>query len=263
MNPYEVLDRYWSMEDTEKVFVIMAFAHDEVWKKIIEPAIGGPPLHLDPDRADHPISGPIPDKIIRSIFNARLLLVDLSPQPLEIVLKGENPLASKNIYNWNVAYELGIAQTVRQKEEIILVSQTREGIPFDISQWTIHEYDPRNIEKSKEQIKDLLEKARETVDDRRSWLVQRTSNHVDLYCSAIMKALGDKAPTDATFPIDIQDIIARNPGKPLTDALLGLAIHKLLELDLMKFEINIQSNKYWYKWTRKGKAVLKYLQIIG
>jgi hypothetical protein len=231
----------------------MAFAHDDAYKSILEPAIKdvGFKAHL----AKHLVGGSIRDKIILDIFNSRLVLVDLTPQPLEIAIKGEKALAARNIYNWNVAYELGIAQTVRQKEEVIIISQTLEGLPFDIAQWKIHLYDPGKTDESKNIIKKLLEQAHQAVDDSKSYLVPREYGKLDLHAISIIGKLGDRENFFIKEPL--KETLPDGTTRDLNEVLTGLAIHKMLELGLLRTGLPQEGGLSYY-WTEKGKAVIEY-----
>jgi len=254
MHPREFMDNFWTIEDTKRVFVMMAFAHHAVWKNIIEKAITK--SKLQPDRADVPLSGPIPDKILEGIFNARIILVDLSPQLLKDG-KTEDQITMKYLYNWNVAYELGIAHAVRQKEEVILISQTREAMPFDIHHWNIHQYSPDNIKNSINKIRDLLNNANQSIDISKSLLVERDSRKLDNKCIDLMRSskntsIVDPDPDKTKYKLAL--------GSP-NELYFVAAIQKLLDLNLIRSIINTEGSEVLYEWTNKGRATLKYLNL--
>jgi hypothetical protein len=97
-------------------FVLMPFAQgfDEVYETIRE-AIEGQELNFTCARADELHGGGhIIEDILRKIGQAEIVVVDLT---------GRNP---------NVFYKLGIAQMVKNVEQLILLSQDADSIPFDV-----------------------------------------------------------------------------------------------------------------------------------
>lgn len=69
---------------------------------------------------------PIMNKILNEIMKAHYIIADLTQQ------------------NANVFYELGIAHTFKDPQNIILISQNRNDIPFDIRHISNIIYDPEN-----------------------------------------------------------------------------------------------------------------------
>ena len=99
-----------------KCFVIMPFApkFDEVYATIKE-TLEGPELSLNCSRADEITgSGQIIEDVLREIAEAEIVIADLT---------GRNP---------NVFYELGIAQMVKDVDNVILLSEDDDSIPFDV-----------------------------------------------------------------------------------------------------------------------------------
>lgn len=75
------------------------------------------------------IAGSIPiiNKILTELLKAQFIIVDLT---------GCNP---------NVFYELGVAHTFKDAENIFLLKQKGTTIPFDITHLTYHEYEKNNL----------------------------------------------------------------------------------------------------------------------
>ena len=75
------------------------------------------------------ISGSIPiiNKILTELLKAQFIIVDLT---------NCNP---------NVFYELGIAHTFKDAENIFLLKQKGTNVPFDITHLTYHEYEKNNL----------------------------------------------------------------------------------------------------------------------
>jgi len=234
---------------------MMSFAHEAIWTSIITTAIKESNIGLSPYRADVPLSGPIPDDIMEGIFNARIILVDLSPQLLTDG-KTEDGREMRYLYNWNVAYELGIAHIVRQKEEVILISQTIEKMPFDIQHWHIHKYDPNDIKDSVNRITNLLKNADMSIDHSRSLLVKRDSKKLESYCFSILVSAASKG-RDGFIEDDLK---TADGGKTTLDPNFAkMAIYHMLELNII--ETNYLPNKqYNYIITDKGKAIIQYVK---
>ena len=99
-------------------FVLMPFApaFNAAWETIRD-TVGNPPFNLLVRRADDiDTPGYIMSDVWQNIAQARLLVFDLS---------GQNP---------NVFYELGIAHSFKNKDQVILVSRDIESVPFDLRQ---------------------------------------------------------------------------------------------------------------------------------
>lgn len=80
------------------------------------------------NRADE-ISGskPILNKILTEILKSRYIIADLTG------------------YNPNVFYELGIAHSFKDAQNILLIKQKSSQIPFDLTHLTYIEYEPDNL----------------------------------------------------------------------------------------------------------------------
>lgn len=80
------------------------------------------------NRADE-IAGskPIMNKILNEILRSQYIVVDLTG------------------YNPNVFYELGISHSFKDAQNILLIKQKNDKIPFDISHLTYIEYEPNNL----------------------------------------------------------------------------------------------------------------------
>jgi hypothetical protein len=97
-------------------FVLMPFAPAAVdrWSSI-RATIANPPFNLLCRRADDIARpGHIMTDVLENISRARLIVADLT---------GQNP---------NVFYELGIAHTVKDAAQVVLLASEEEEIPFDL-----------------------------------------------------------------------------------------------------------------------------------
>jgi hypothetical protein len=121
------------------VFVLMPFS--EALNPIYEDHIKAisVELGLKVMRADDVFAaGPIIDDIWSLIYSSKIIIADCT---------GRNP---------NVFYEIGIAHTIGSK--VILISQDREDIPFDLRhiRCIIYQYNPRGMELFNEKLRRTL-----------------------------------------------------------------------------------------------------------
>src|SRR5580765_5544854 len=118
MYPKNFLKDSQQQQEPGFCFVLMPFdpGFAEVWK-IIRSTVESQDFNLECKRADDfSKPGYIMEDILRNIVRASIVIADLT---------GRNP---------NVFYELGIAHTVKESSQVILLSQDVEFIPFDLRQ---------------------------------------------------------------------------------------------------------------------------------
>ena len=84
------------------------------------------------------LSTPILNKILVEILKSQFIIVDLS---------GSNP---------NVFYELGIAHTFKDAQNIFLIKNKKSKVPFDIAQLSYIEYDIDNLKYMVVQLKKAI-----------------------------------------------------------------------------------------------------------
>ena len=127
------------IDDSGLCFVLMPFApgFNEVWNTIRE-TVSGSPFNLKVLRADDVDSpGYILTTVWENIGKARLVIADLS---------GQNP---------NVFYEVGIAHSFKNKEQVILISRDQDSIPFDLRQLRTIIYN-NDLDKLKSSLTDTI-----------------------------------------------------------------------------------------------------------
>jgi hypothetical protein len=120
-------------------FVLMPFAEqfNPVWETIRD-TVGNNPFNLLVRRADDiDTPGYIMTDVWENIAEARLLIADLS---------GQNP---------NVFYELGIAHSFKNKDQVILISRDIDSIPFDLRQLRTIVYN-NDLAKLKSSVSDTI-----------------------------------------------------------------------------------------------------------
>ncbi len=114
------------------------------------------------DRADE-ISGstPIVSKILMSIMKSQYIIVDLT------------------CCNPNVFYELGIAHTLKEARNVLLLKQKNYEIPFDIKHLTYIEYTPNNLKLVASQICDFLNESKAKNEFYESLIQHGIINYID------------------------------------------------------------------------------------
>jgi hypothetical protein len=116
MYPREYFSRNRIQEEPGFCFVLMPFheGFGAVWERIRSTA-ESQEFNLQCRRADDfSMPGYVMEDVLRNIARASIVIADLT---------GRNP---------NVFYELGIAHSVKNASQVILLSQNMEFIPFDL-----------------------------------------------------------------------------------------------------------------------------------
>lgn len=235
MYPQDFKSQYRFSKLEDRVFVGMWFGitHKQRYDHIIKPAIEKmESRELTAYRVDQPtIGGSIPLDIQEGILNSRLLILEIS-------------FISCNWFRQryrsvNVMYELGLAHAWRLKEEIIVLRDDGENLPFDIEAYRVHRYNPRDARNSINQISILLDSALREVDRRKSQIVQRARESLDA------KSL---------------DFINHNRGHYFSEAdvrdlELRITIMRLLDLGLLWLHSS-NDGRYAYHWTELGRDVI-------
>lgn len=142
------------------------------------------------NRADE-ISGstPIITKILTEIMKSQYIIVDLTDS---------NP---------NVFYELGIAHTIKEARNVLLLKQKNYKVPFDISHLTYTEYDPHNIKLLTSYIRSFLKENKSKNDFYDALCRHGIINYFDENNNEFIEFLLSKLPN--------------NTIQQLTDILLG------------------------------------------
>lgn len=202
---------------------------------------------------DPPNDGSIMDRIFDYLVNSKFLIFDLSNDP------------RYNCPNPNVMYELGIAVTIRQPEDIIILKASGENnhsgsrsellLPFDVKD--IRVVNVNSEEKMLEEVK----KAIKTQEEVRNRLTYKTSRKLDVGCIWLMKKYG--VEPDGYGHMNSKTIEDQCPEefKPLIHASLS----KLLELGMVETNTDFDQGKDWweyaYWWTPFSERVMKELRI--
>lgn len=126
----------------DEVFVLMPYLEElkPTYKSIKKV---GKRKGLKVYRADEIHNGIIMNKIIDGILNSEIIIADVT---------GEN---------FNVFFELGLAQAKRDCD-VIIISQTHEKAPFDIRNWQILPYSANNLDAFESDLDKKIDVVRDT-----------------------------------------------------------------------------------------------------
>ena len=221
----------WSNE----IFVGMWFDGDNIKKRyenIILQAINK--TSLTPRFLKNILTGDsIPSDIMKGIVECKLVLFDISPM-LDMKIQ------DNYIRNSNVMFELGLACTWRNAEEIIITRDDDGRLPTDIQHIGVLKYDTKNETQAIEEIHKTIVFRLNQVEKIQKSIVRKTAENLT---------------------IQAYNLLIQSKGKICHDANLKeidklLAIPLLLNLGLM--EMLTDGKGYGYHPTQLGKEVILY-----
>lgn len=148
---------------------------DARWREVIAPAIrniGVNDKRLEPIRVDtRKISDSILTEILSGIANSRLVFADITTVGY---------LDGKPIRNGNVMYEVGLAQSVRLPEEVIVFRSDDDSLLFDTSTVRVNSYSPdAAADKARSAVTDTLIGSLRELDLRRHLAVRKAVEMLD------------------------------------------------------------------------------------
>jgi hypothetical protein len=236
------LERFWEGEQKNILFVCMPFHHllDMKFNNIMRAAAKNVGLDDAVRVKEDWDSNVITTKIIDGIANSKLLLFDLSDDP-------KASCEHTRQVNANVLYELGVAHTIREPEDIRLIrdKSSTGKVPFDITGMTINPHDP-NV--SVDWLSALLTDALEKQEWHKSKRVKAATSSIDHIGLGIMRNPGTNPEGYDYFGIREDDPVTK------------MAIFRLMDLGIMRFHSAVRENlpEHTYRWTPFGYAVMKH-----
>lgn len=239
-------ERFWDSKREEKLFVCMPFDNslDAKFNDVIIPAAKLVGLEATRVKEDK-IADVITTKIFNGIANAKLLLFDLSDDPK---CPGEQ---SKQV-NGNVLYELGIANSFREPQDIILIREkSHNRLPFDVSGMRYVEYDSLTVDELAKLMKDVLTQQ----EWYKSKQVKAVAEAIDEISVLLMFDLGRRPDGHNHFStLDFDEKIR---------ASFKASVARLVDLGILKFCTEAPKNPEYcaYHWTQFGLEVMKHLGI--
>jgi len=238
-------ERIFENEQRNELFVCMPF-HDSLDKKfaIIRDAAKKVGFDDAIRVKENKISDVITTKIFEGIANSKMLLFDLSDDP-------KFPCEISKQVNGNVLYELGIANSFRDPQDIILIRNKKSNkLPFDISAMTYIEYD----DEKNELLDNLISSMKEVLinqDWSESKLIKSVIQSLNELSVSLMYRFGRNPDNFRHFSsvdmnIEYKDTVAR-----------------LINLGILRFACTCDGEykEYAYHWTALGYEVMKALNI--
>lgn len=239
MYPKHFIERFWESDQKNQIFVAAAF-DDSIDKKfqIIDSTakeIGFEKafrVGLDTE------ANSVTDKIFDAIANSKMLLFDLSDDDRT---KSINP---------NVIYEMGIANTIREPSDMVIIRKKTEDkikLPFDIQGMHINFFEETI---TSDFIKNILEGALKNQEWHKSKRVRVAAESLDENGLMLMNSIGRRPKGFNHFNGKGLDIREK-------DSLL-----RLIDLGIIKFACLIEKVswiEYAYHWTPFGYEVMKHI----
>ena len=215
----------------KRIFIGMSFDKKEVekrYKNIIREAIKK--TNLRTYFLKGKITGDsIPSDIMKGIIECKLVLFDISPSRKTTMTR--NP---------NVMYELGLAHTWRNPEEVIVISDNVDNLPFDIQRLGVVKYSLKNKEKSIDKIKNTILFRLKQINIRQKSIVRKAAESLTLEAYK--------------FLIKTKGLIEHD--KDLKDSDKLLTVPLLLNLGLV--ELLTDGHGYGYHPTQLGREVIRF-----
>ncbi len=239
-------EKGWENEQRNELFVCMPF-HDSLDNKfnnIIRKAAKKTGFKDAVRVKENKISDVITTKIFDGIANSKMLLFDLSDDP-------KFPCDISKQVNGNVLYELGIANSFREPQDIILIRDKKSNkLPFDISSMTYIEYSDEDTELLNKLTNTLVEILKQQ-DRSKSKLIKSIIQSLNELAIELMYRFGRNPDgwrhfSSVKMPIEFKDTVAR-----------------LVDLGILKFDCKCKGEyrEHAYHWTSLGYEIMKALNI--
>ncbi len=223
MYPANLFSLFPPFPRENNVFVAMSFEekYNYRWENVISPAIRNIQVNgksLEPIIVDdRSISDSILSEILMGISNSRLIFVDIT---------SIGNIDGKAIRSGNVMYELGMAQSIRLAEEVIMFRSDSDRLLFDTSNIRVNKYDPDNdVSGAREKIDAAMMSGLNEVDLRKNLAVNKS---IELLDEPSYFLLVETMSEAITHPI-----INSIKTSVLNDSRVN-SINKLLELGAIK-----------------------------
>ena len=238
------IEHFWETEQENILYVFMPFdkSFDEKYKVIEAAAAIAGFNGKAAERVDKTVQAdPIYMKIIHKIANSKTLLFDLSDDP-------EVPCGCKKHANSNVIWELGVALSIREQQDIVIIKEkSNSELPFNILQISRYEYNKSEF--TKEWLAEILKNALEAQKWYGSKRVRAVAQSLDPLSIQLIQDRG-------RFPVGNSHFGFNQIN---TDAIISIS--KLIDLGMLRFNWAVKdensSPEYSYDWTPFGRAVME------
>lgn len=240
MYPKHFFERFWEGEQKNQLFLGTAF-DDTIEQRF--PLIDQVAKELNFDKAFRvgldTEANSINDKIFDAIANSKMLLFDLSDDER---IKGINP---------NVIYELGIANSIREPSDIVIIKKKTEGeikLPFDIQGLHINFFEDSI---TKDFLKKIIQGALQNQEWHKSKRVRVAAESLDENGLLLMSKKGIFPKGHNHFNTSGMD----NNQK--------MSVLRLVDLEILKFAWRVKGEwmEWAYHWTSFGYEVMKHIGL--
>lgn len=237
-------ERFWTGDQKNELFVCMPFhdSFDNKFINIISPSAKKAGFEKAERVKEDWEANVITDRIFDGIANSKMVLFDLTDDP-------KSPCQFSKQVNGNVLYELGIANAIREPEDILLIRESSSvKLPFDISGLNINIYDG-GLEI--DWLSNKLHKALEDQKWYKSRRVKVAAESIDEFGFEIMCQIGCRPPGFNHFNI---------AGMPPE---VRISVLRLIDLGILWFATGVdeRGHEHAYRWTPFGREVIKHLGI--
>jgi len=237
-------ERFWEGDQRNELFVCMPFhdSFDNKFKNIIVPSSKKAGFESAERVKENWEANVITDRIFDGIANSKMILFDLTDDP-------KSPCQFSKQVNVNVLYELGIANAIREPEDIILIRESSSTqLPFDISGMNVNFY------KEELEIAWLTEKLNNALKGQKwynSKRVDAAAKSIDGIALQLMNSIGCRPEGKNHFHIT---------GLPTE---VKISVLRLIDLGILWFASGVDEGKvqHAYRWTSFGREVIKHLGI--
>jgi len=233
MYPKKFWNEFRLSKWSDSVFVGMWFENNNVEQRfsdIIEKAIVR--TNLKPYFLRNLITGDsIPIDIMTGIVECKLVLFDISPMDNSL---NRNP---------NVMYELGLAQAWRNKEEVIVMRDDNNDLPFNIQSLGVVQYNKIDKEKAIGKIEQVINFRLQEIEKIQKSMVRKAAESLTMEAHSVLMSSQGKI-----FVIPEADVKQYMLSIPL-----------LLNLGLIEMLTDIKG--YGYHPTQLGREVIRYYNM--
>lgn len=237
-------ERFWEGDQRNELFVCMPFhdSFDYKFKEIMDPSAKKVGFDKAARVKEDWEANVITDRIFDGIANSKMLLFDLTDDP-------KSPCQFSKQLNGNVLYELGIANAIREPEDIVLIRESSSvKIPFDIRGLNI------NIYEGELGIGWLSEKLKKALEDQKWYTSKRVdaaAKSIDDIALELMHKIGSRPQGYNHFSVG---------GKPPE---VKMSVLRLMDLGILWFASVVEGSyrEHAYRWTPFGREVIKHLGI--
>jgi len=250
-------DQFWEGDQRDVLYVFMSFSELYNQKFDLIKEVAKDHFRERADRADcSEGSNVIMTDVMNGIANSKMLLFDLSDDS-----KHDQNCKEKTCQN--VLYELGIAHSIREPEDIILIRKKSDiKVPFDIFDVRRDQYEG---ELDPSWLKEKIERALKNQEWHKSKRVVAAIKSLDPYAAEILNEFGRYPERNSNFNLQqVIDTLLMFKGLVMSYAEATTTLGRLVDLGIIRFELAIHGvdAHHSYSFTQFGRMILKNKEVI-